>query len=139
MLLTIERVALLKSVPIFANTPGQVLASVAAILKEVVLEPGEPLLREGELGDCMYIIIEGRIRVHSDTRTIVELGPGRTVGELAVLDPEPRSASATAMEETRLFRIDKDVLDEVMDDRPEIAHAILRSLCRRIRETTVKS
>ena len=56
------------------------------------------------------------------------------MGELAVLDPEPRSASATTVERTLLFRIDKAPFDEVMALRPEIAQAVMRALARRIRE-----
>ncbi len=134
MLLTIERVALLKSVDIFAETPDYVLASVARIIEEVELAPGETFIQQGESGDCMYLIIHGRVRVHSGERTIIVLGPGETVGEFAILDPEPRSASVTAEESVLLFRIDKAPFDEVMADRPEIAQGIIRELVRRLRE-----
>jgi CRP-like cAMP-binding protein len=55
------------------------------------------------------------------------------VGELAVLDPDPRSASVTATSDTFLFRIDKEPLDEALADRPEIALGIIRALSRRLR------
>ena len=55
MLLTIERVALLKSIDIFAETPDHILASVARIIEEVELVPGENLIQEGEPGDCLYL------------------------------------------------------------------------------------
>ena len=134
MLLTIERVALLKSVEIFAETPDHVLASVARIIEEVELVPGETFIQEGEEGDCMYLVIHGRVRVHSGDRTILVIGPGETVGEFAILDPEPRSASVSAEESALLFRIDKAPFDEVMADRPEIAQGIIRELVRRLRE-----
>ena len=136
MLLTIEKVALLKSIDIFAETPDPVLASVAAIVEEVLVEPGETFIREGERGDSMYVIIEGEVRVHNGDRTILLLGPGKSVGELAVLDPEPRVASVTGISETHLFRIDGDVFAEVMADRPEIAQGVIRALCQRVRMTT---
>ncbi len=60
----------------------------------------------------------GRLRVHHDDVTVVDLGPGSTVGELAALVPEPRAASVTALEPTMLLRIDKPVLDELLADRP---------------------
>ena len=74
------------------------------------------------------------MRVHSQGRTIITLGPGQAVGELAVLDPEPRSASATALAKARLLRLNKEPFDEVMADRPEIAQGVIRALCERIRE-----
>jgi CRP-like cAMP-binding protein len=134
MLLTIDRVVIMKSVDIFADTPERILASVARIVEEVDLAAGETLFREGDPGDCLYIVVEGELRVSSRDRTLVLLGPGKIVGELALLDPEPRSASVAASRDTLLFRIDKEPFDEVMADRPEIALGIIRSLARRIRQ-----
>jgi CRP-like cAMP-binding protein len=134
LLLTIERVALLKTVDIFAETPDYVLASVARIIEEVELAPGETFIQQGEVGDDMYLIIQGQVRVHNGDRTIIVLGPGESVGEFAILDPEPRSASVTAEESALLFRIDKAPFDEVMANRPEIAQGINRVLVRRLRE-----
>lgn len=134
MLLTVERVSILRDADIFADTPDAVLAPVAAIIEEVTLGRGETFIAEGEPGDCMYIVVEGQVRVHSKDRTIITLGPGSTVGELAILDPEPRSASVNAVDDVLLFRIDKQPFDEVMADRPEIARGIIRALAKRLRE-----
>jgi CRP/FNR family transcriptional regulator, cyclic AMP receptor protein len=134
MLLTVERVSFLKSVDLFTDTPDHILASVAAIIREMHLDPGTLFIREGDLGDCMYIVVDGQVQVHKGDRSIIELGPGSSVGELAVLDPEPRAASVRAMSEVLLFRIDKQPFDEVMADRPEIARSVIRALCERIRE-----
>jgi CRP-like cAMP-binding protein len=62
--------------------------------------------------------------------------PASRVGELAMLDPEPRSAAATAVEDTHLFRIDHDAFDEVLAVRPEIARGVIEALCQRLRMTT---
>jgi CRP-like cAMP-binding protein len=134
MLLTIERVAVLQSVDMFAETPGFVLASIARILHEVTVQPGETFIREGDVEDTMYVIVDGRVEVRRQGTLIITLGPGLTVGELAVLDPEPRSASATALDSTLLFRIDREPFLEAMADRPEIAQAVIRALSRRLRE-----
>lgn len=134
MLLTIEKVAVLKTIDIFAGTPDYVLASVARIVEELSLLPGESFISQGDLGDSMYLVVEGNVRVHSGDRTIITLGPGKAVGELAVLDPEPRAASVTAIDDAFVFRIAKDAFDEAMADRPEIAQGVIRALCRRIRE-----
>lgn len=134
MSLTIEKVAILQGIEIFAGTPGALLAAVAQIVEEVNLAADASLITEGAVEDCLYIIVEGQIRIHSRGQTLTILGPGRSVGELAVLDPEPRSASATALAPSRLFRIAKAPFDEVMALRPEIAQAVMRALARRIRE-----
>lgn len=133
MLLTIEKVAILRKVAIFAGTPDHVLASVAQIAYEETFEPGQAIMNEGDFGDFMYIVVDGRVRVHKGDQTIIMVDAGASVGELAVLDPEPRSASVTAATDTLLFRIDKDPFDEVMADRPEIARGVIRALCDRIR------
>jgi CRP-like cAMP-binding protein len=134
MLLTIEKVAYLKGVEIFADTPDHLLAAVARITEEVELYPDETIIHEGEVGDSLYIVVEGAVRVHSQGKTLLTLGPGAVVGELAVLDPEPRSATVTTEEDSLLFCIKKEPFDEVMADRPGIAQGVIRVLCKRIRE-----
>lgn len=134
MLLTIERVAILKSIDIFNQTPDYALAAVAEIIEEIEVAPGETFIHEGALEDSMYIVVEGKVEVHSGDKSIIRLGPGKSVGELAVLDPEPRSASVTGVIDSFLFRIDKDPFDEVLADRPEVAQGVIGALCQRIRE-----
>jgi CRP-like cAMP-binding protein len=72
--------------------------------------------------------------VHRGDRTIVELGPGATVGELAALVPEPRSASVSAVGPATLLRIDRPVLEELLVDRPALASGIIAALVAVIRE-----
>ncbi len=134
MLLIIERVTILRSIDIFAETPDYVLAAVGGILDEMDVLPGQTFIHEGAVEDSMYLIVEGAVRVHSQGQTIITLGPGASVGELAVLDPQPRAASVTAIDSTFLFRIDREPFDEVMADRPEISRGVIRALSRRIRE-----
>ncbi|MCB8943235.1 MAG: cyclic nucleotide-binding domain-containing protein [Ardenticatenaceae bacterium] len=134
MLLTIEKVAILSGVPIFADIPGNVLASIAGITEELELEANTTFIQEGAIEDCLYIIVDGRVRVHSQGQQILILGPGQSVGELAVLDPEPRSASVSTLEDSLLFRLSKESFDEVMADRSEIATGVIRALCQRVRE-----
>jgi|GEM_PF-253660 tyrosine decarboxylase len=137
--LTIEKVAILKSINIFTEMPEYVLAALASLADEVHLQPGETFIQEGELGDCMYIIMAGEVRVHSGQNTILTLGPGQIVGELAILDPAPRVASVTTLQDTRLLRIDKDVFDEVLNDWPEIGRDVIRTLCQRLRAASQRS
>lgn len=134
MLLTIEKVIVLKGAEIFSVLPDHVLAYVASVVEEVHVQRGETFIRKGDLGDCMYLIVQGRVRVHDGDRSIAEMGKGQTVGELAVLDPEPRVASVTAVEDCHLFQLEKEAFDEVMADQPEIAREVIRVLCQRLRD-----
>ena len=129
-----ERVEILKSVRIFAETPPSVLAEIAPLMKELFVDTDEVILRKGELGDCLYIIIDGRVRIHDGPHPLAVLGEGEIFGELAVLDPEPRSASATAVAPGRLFRLDQGAFYALMADRIEIVRSILRVLCQRLRD-----
>ncbi len=133
-MITIERVAVLRGVPMFAGVPDYVLAAVAQIMEEIELAPDTTFIQEHAVEDCLYLIVEGEVRVHSRDRTIITLGAGQAVGELAVLDPEPRSASVTTLTDVLVLRLNKEPLDEVMADRPELAQGVIRSLCQRIRE-----
>lgn len=134
MLLTIERVAILKNVSLFESVPDSLLAAVAQIMDEVTLEPNQTFIKEGDVEASMYLVVEGQVRVHSQGESIITLGPGQSVGELAVLDPEPRSASVTSVGEALLFRLAKEPFDEIMADRHEIASGVIKALCHRVRE-----
>ena len=135
-MLTIEKVILLKGVAMFAHTSEDILADVATILEEVELTPGEPVFHKGERGDSMYIIVHGRVRVFDGEKTINFVGEREIFGELALLDPEPRSASVEAVEETRLFRLDRSTLFELMEDNIGVVSGIMRVLCSRLRRMT---
>lgn len=139
MLLTIEKVAILKSADIFATTPDYVLASVAAIAEEVEVEANETFMHEGEVEDSMYVVIDGEVRIHSGDKTVMTAGEGEVVGEMEVLAPAPRAMSATAVSDSHLFRIHKDAFDEVMADRPEIAQSVIQVLVNRLRNNMTNS
>ena len=137
MLLTIEKVMILRSVQIFAETPDSVLAEIAAILKQVEIAAGANIFNKGDTGDCLYVIGSGRVRIHDGDLTLTTLGERDLFGELALLDAEPRSASATAETATRLFRVDQEAFYDLMADRIEVVRGILRVLCRRVRAKNV--
>ena len=132
-LTTIERVAALHRVDLFATVPGRVLAAVARTLTETIVAAGAPVITAGALEDHLFVIVSGRVGVHHGEYPLGELGAGTTVGELAALVPEPRSVSVTALEDTRLLRLDKPVLDELLADRPELAQGIIAALVTRLR------
>jgi CRP/FNR family transcriptional regulator, cyclic AMP receptor protein len=133
MLLAVERVALLRHVDLFARTPGRVLAGIARVLEEVELPAGAELMVEGAVEDWLFVIVDGEVEVTRADRS-VRLGPGAVVGEMAVLDPLPRSATVTAVTPVRAFRLRKTAFDEALRTRPEIAEGVIRELVRRLRE-----
>ena len=139
MLTTIEKVLILKTVKIFTEVPDEILAEVASLLDEVELSPGETVFEKGDVANCLYIIVGGTVRVHDGGYTIRHLGARDLFGELALLDAEPRSASITATDDTRLFRLDQDAFYELMADRIEVARGIIRVLCQQVRAVTASA
>ncbi len=133
MFSTIERVLVLKGVDIFAETPDAVLADVATACDELVVAPDETIFNKGDLGESLYVIVSGRVRVHDGAVTVSELGEADVFGEMALLDPEPRSASVTALEETRLLRLAEEPFQELLQEQSEIAQSIIKVLTRRLR------
>ena len=131
--LTIDKVLVLRDVNLFRAIPHQILAGVATLLTERWADPGERIFDQGDLGDCLYIIAAGRVRVHDGNRTFQGLGPHQVFGELSLLDAQPRAASATAIERTYLFRLAQSDFYALMSERPEITHAINRALCAMVR------
>lgn len=134
MLTLIEKVILLRSVGIFAQTPDAVLAEIAGILHERRAAKGETLMHKGEMDNTMYLIVSGQVRVHDGDLTIAERREGEIVGELAVLDPAPRAASVTALTDCHFFVLDRETLFELIDARPEVINGILKVLVGRLRE-----
>jgi hypothetical protein len=137
-MLLIEKVMILKGVQMFAETSEEILAEVAAILEEVEVRAGQAVISKGDLGDSMYVIISGRMRVHDGDQTIRELGEREIFGELALLDPEPRSASVTALTDARLFRLDRETFSQLMAGNIEIVRGVLHVLCERLRRGTFR-
>ncbi|MBI3157972.1 MAG: HEAT repeat domain-containing protein [Chloroflexi bacterium] len=133
MLSTIERVLLLKSTPTFQYTPDEILAELAGLLHEVELGAGAGLFSKDDPGDCMYILASGKLRVHDGRTFINSLGPGEVVGEMAMLDSEPRSASVTAEEDSLLLRLDQEPFYDLMDERIEVVRGIIGVLSGRLR------
>ncbi len=133
LLLTIEKVIILKTVSIFSETPDDLLAEIASILEEEEVRAGETIIRKGDIGDHMYIIAGGEMRVHDGDRTIAILGEREVVGELALLDSEPRNASVTATQDSLLLKLNQDAFFELVADYPDVVRGIIRVLTRRLR------
>ncbi len=131
----IERVFTLKRADVFRDLPSSILESLAAHLHEVHLEPGETLFEKGELGHSMYVVAEGRLRVHDGEATLAALERGSVLGEVSVLTSEERMASVTAETPSRLLRLEQEVLYEVMAVSPEISRGLIAVLLRRLGES----
>lgn len=134
MLTTLEKLLVLKSVAIFAGAPDEALLELAALLREEELPAGKAVFAKGDPGTSMYIVARGRLRVHDGERTLNELGERAVFGEMALLDPEPRSATVTALEDSLLLQIEHRPFYELLTGHGEVALAIIQILAGYLRE-----
>lgn len=137
-LLLIEKVLLLKSLSIFSDTPETILAEIAYLMIDVNLKGGDQVVKEGEIGNCMYIISEGSVNVYKGSQLIARLGRKDFFGELSLLDTESRSATVTADGDCFLFRIDQEPFYDLIESRPEVVRGVIRILCQRLRASNQK-
>ena len=138
MITTVEKVLFLKSIDLFRALPSEELAQIAEIAEEVPYGAGDPVFTEGDIGDALYLVVEGAVKVHRGDKQLAKLSVRDVFGEMAVLDSEPRSASVTVIDEAVLLKIGRDDFREILAERPEIALGVIKVLSRRLRETNRK-
>ena len=133
MLLLIEKVLILRGVSLFTDLSEDFLSEVAFHLQEVDYPSGQTFIWKGDPGNALYIIATGRVRVHEGNTVYATLGEREVVGELALLDSEPRTADVTTLEPTKLLRLSQDVFFELLNSNPEMMRGILKIVTQRLR------
>lgn len=129
----------LRGIDLFAQIPGDQLVPIAEIAEEVEFAKGQTIFSAGDVGDVLYLILEGEVRVHLGAQTIAELGTGQCFGELSILDREPRSASCTATTDVRALALGEPEFAELLWASPELGLALLRILASRLRRASGRS
>ena len=130
----------LRHAPLFGALDDEAATALRASMAETRLRRGEVLFHEGDEGDKLYVVTEGKVklgRTSSDGREnlLAILGPGQMFGELSLFDPGPRTATAVVVTDARLASLAHSSLRPWIKDRPEIAEQLLRVLARRLRRT----
>jgi len=100
-------------------------------------QTGEALFVVGQAGDAMYGILEGRVDLVFEERVLDTIGPGGIVGEMALVDAEPRSATAIARELTRAARVTKDEFTFLVHEHPTFALDVMGVLAERLRDANL--
>ncbi|MDY2941042.1 MAG: Crp/Fnr family transcriptional regulator [Varibaculum sp.] len=126
--------------PLFEGLEPQVHERIYADMAEISLRRGQVLFREGDPGDRLFVILEGKLKlVHASTdgreNLLSVLGPGEIVGELTLFDPGPRSTSATAVSPAKLVYLEHADLMKMLDENTELAKHMLKGLAKRLRRT----
>ena len=129
-----------KAAPLFAVLDDDTSSTLVQSMTHIRLERGDIVFHEGDPGDRIYIIGEGKVKLgrrNADGRQnlIAILGPGEMFGELSLFDPAPRTATATAVAETQLLGLANEDLNALLDERPAVAMVLLEALAKRLRRT----
>ena len=133
MISTVEKVLFLRGAELFASLPGEDLARIALLADEAPRGRGEEIFHEGDVADALYVVVEGRVRVLKAGSTVAELGEREVFGEMALLDPAPRSATVQAVADSVLLRIRREDFQDLLAEELEVARAVIRVLARRLR------
>ncbi|MBX2825750.1 MAG: Crp/Fnr family transcriptional regulator [Gammaproteobacteria bacterium] len=132
---------LLKNIPIFTDLDDEALALVLSKARSLTFRKNAVLMSEGETGECLYVIQSGSVKVFVSDEEGNELilfieGPGSYLGEISLLDDQPRTASAVTLEKTQVLVIAKSAFMECIELNPEIAFRIIRAMTQRLRRST---
>ena len=138
MFTILEKTILLKTVDLFQGIPGELLSQVSQISKAKSYGNGEIIFKDGDVGDSMFIVLEGRVSITKGNKEIALLEKGASLGEMALLDNENRSANALAKEDSILLKINQDVFYELMESNADIMKQIIKLLTSRIRKINTK-
>ena len=133
----------LNTIPIFIDLDADELKDVSESCTPRKYPKNSMIILEEEFGDIVFIIIQGTVkitRVNDEGKEVILslLGPGEIFGEMAILDGEPRSADATAIEDCILFKINQRDFSQVLSIQNGVMISIIKILTKRLRETTQK-
>ncbi|MCK4644554.1 cyclic nucleotide-binding domain-containing protein [bacterium] len=128
----------LSQVEILNSLPPDDIATLVPDIHEVFFPIGKLICKEKSAGDCFYLIESGKVKVSRDNELIAELSEGDAFGEMSMLTGADRSATVTAVEDTKLFRIFKSDFDKLMMLSPEVSKAVQELLIKRSKELEEK-
>jgi CRP/FNR family transcriptional regulator, cyclic AMP receptor protein len=129
----------LRQAPLFSALDDEAATALRASMADTRLRRGDVLFHEGDEGDKLYVVTDGKVklgRTSSDGREnlLAILGPGQMFGELSLFDPGPRSATVTAVTDTTFSSLSHEDLLRWLDGRPAVARGLLAQLAGRLRK-----
>jgi CRP/FNR family transcriptional regulator len=137
-----DRILFFKRVPLFANLSPMDLKQVATLADEEVFNDSEEIAHEGEVGDVMFVIVSGEVRVYSvrdgQEFEIARRKAGDYVGEMSIIAREPRMASFGAVGDVRTLCIDQQSFEGLIRERPDVSLAVMQALTKRLKEASLK-
>lgn len=136
-----DTIARLKRIAWFSDLPEDVLIPLVEKIRKRDLDKDEILFNKGDVGDSLFVILEGRVKVVTNDEegneiALNKVGTGEIIGEMALLDHEPRSAGVVAIEKTSTLELKREDFMEILIGHPGLALAIIRNLSKRLRHNT---
>ncbi len=135
-----RKVEVLRQMPLFRHLTYKEILRVLSVTQVVDFNAGDEILREGEPGDDLFILLKGKVRLHKDGAFVTHLGPGAHLGEMALIDKRPRSLSASAEDRTRALVLRRREFNEIIRNEQRLSVKLLWSfvqvLAQRLRKTT---
>lgn len=129
----LEKTVLLKNSTLFRDISARDLYHIAQITEDVTLQAGDTLFQQGDPGSTMYIIARGEVRIHRGGTDVAVLEEGGAIGEIALLDQKPRTASATALTDVYLLAIHAEAFFRTITAHTDINRSIMQLLAGRVR------
>jgi CRP-like cAMP-binding protein len=129
-----EKAAVLARLPLFEGISSDSLARLTAVVGEQDFAAGQFIVRQGQVGTGLYVVLSGRVRVVRGSDELAVLAPGDFFGELAVIDQRPRAASVEAVEPTRCLALASWDLLELLEHDSKLSLNLIRGMVARIRE-----
>jgi CRP-like cAMP-binding protein len=128
-----EKLDLLQGIPLFAGLDRHHIERLGMLTEEVDVPAGKVLIRQGEHGDDLMVVVSGQVGVDRDGARINQLGPGEFFGEIALVAGGPRTATVTAQTPSRLLVLNRRDFHALMEEFPEVAVKVLLTLAHRLR------
>jgi flavin reductase (DIM6/NTAB) family NADH-FMN oxidoreductase RutF len=125
---------LLERAPVFSSLPREIIDAITSEGDERTFEAGEFVVREGDPGDELFVILDGEARVERKGSALATFRAGEFFGEIAVFDGRPRSADVVAATRLRTLAISRDLIREALTRQPRAAWAMLETLAVRFRD-----
>ena len=126
------KVEALRRAPLFEGLARKELEQLAKLADDLEVDAGRVLVREGESGREFFVILEGEVDVSRGGQTIATRGAGDFIGEIAILEDMPRTATVTAKTPLRFFVLTAQAFRSVVEEHPDVERKVLRALARRL-------
>jgi CRP/FNR family cyclic AMP-dependent transcriptional regulator len=128
------KIEALKRAPLFEGLSRKELTQLARASEDVEVPAGTALCKEGDIGHEFFVIVDGKVEVTRKGRKVATRGSGEFVGEIALLEQTPRTATVTAKTPLRVFVLTNRDFRSLLDENPGVERKVLRALARRVVE-----